>query len=147
MPELVSVSLPRGSVGPGPADHRMYSISPIGKQRSYGLNTGPHGTPYLDLPPWRGPIQPAVRPSHDGHFDHIPENTPEFAEAHAFGAIRFVLDLWEGYFGQPIEWHFRRDYERLEIVMLPELNNARAGYGFMEVERTTARMARWCRSR
>ena len=63
----------------------------------------------------------------------IPVDTPEFAEAHVFGTVRFVLDIWERYFGRRIEWHFARDYRRLEIVILPGLNNAYAGYGFMEV--------------
>ena len=50
-----------------------------------------------------------------------------------FGAVRFVLDIWERYFGRRIEWHFAADYRRLEIAILPGLNNAYAGYGFMEV--------------
>ena len=45
----------------------------------------------------------------------------------------FVLDIWERYFGRRIEWHFAQDYRRLEIGILPGLNNAYAGYGFMEV--------------
>ena len=60
-------------------------------------------------------------------------DTPEFAEAHVFGTVRFVLDIWERYFGRPIEWHFARDYRQLEIVIRPEIDNAYAGYGFMEI--------------
>ena len=60
-------------------------------------------------------------------------DTPEFAEAHVFGTVRFVLDIWERYFGRPIEWHFARDYRQLEIVILPQIDNAYAGYGFMEI--------------
>ena len=63
----------------------------------------------------------------------IPVDTPEFAEAHVFGTVRFVLDIWERYFGRPIEWHFARDYRQLEIVILPQIDNAYAGYGFMEI--------------
>ena len=132
-PELVRISTPPGLIGPGPSDDRLYVINPIGKSRSYGVNLGPHGTPFLDLPPWEGPILPPVQPDADGHFDHIPVDTPEFAEAHVFGTIRFVLEIWERYFGRPIGWHFARDFNRLEVVILPPLNNARAGYGFMEV--------------
>jgi len=44
-----------------------------------------------------------------------------------------VLDIWERYFGRPIEWHFARDYRQLEIVIRPRVDNAYAGYGFLEV--------------
>jgi hypothetical protein len=132
-PETICVSSPPGSIGPGPADERMHLIDPVGKFLAYGVNPGPLGTPHLDLPPWRGPIRRPVFPDAEGHFDHIPVDTPEFAEAHVFGAVRFVLDIWERYFGRSIPWHFARDYRRLEIVILPGLDNAHVGYGFMEV--------------
>jgi hypothetical protein len=132
-PETVCVSEPPGAIGPGPSDHRMHMVNPIGKRFPYGVNQGPLGTPYLHLPPWKGPAFPPVSPDAEGHFDHVPEGTPEFAEAHVFGTVRFVLDIWERYFGRRIEWHFAADYRRLEIAILPGLNNAYAGYGFMEV--------------
>src|SRR5260370_39008060 len=132
-PETISVSSVPGSIGPGPSDDRMLLINPIDKRFAYGVNPGPLGTPHLALPPWKGPVFQPVRPSAEGHFDHIPEGAPEFAEAHVFGTVRFVLDIWERYFGRRIEWHFAPDYRRLEIVILPGLNNAYAGYGFMEV--------------
>ena len=132
-PETVSISTPSGSMGPGPSDGRLYVIDPIGKRQPYGINPGPLGTPHIDLPPWRGRILPPVRPGPDGHFDHIPIGTPEFAEAHVFGTIRFTLDVWERYFGRRIKWHFARDFDRLEVVMLPDFDNSHAGWGFMEV--------------
>jgi len=132
-PETICVSDPPGAIGPGPSNDRIYLVNPIGKRFSYGLNPGPLGTPHFNTPPWKGPVLEPVRPSAEGHFDHIPEGTPEFAEAHVFGTVRFVLDIWERYFGRRIEWHFRDDHRRLEIVMMPDLNNAYAGYGFMEV--------------
>jgi hypothetical protein len=132
-PETVCVSSPPGSIGPGPSDDRMHLIDPVGKFFAYGVNPGPLGTPHLDLPPWRGPVRRPVCPDADGHFDHIPVGTPEFAEAHVFGAVRFVLDIWERYFGRSIPWHFSPDFRRLEIVILPGLDNAHVGYGFMEV--------------
>src|SRR5262249_4759710 len=89
--------------------------------------------PYLNLPPWKGKVRPPIPPGPDGHFDHYAEGTPEFEEAHVFGTVRFVLDIWERYFGRPIAWHFSRDYRRLEVVIRPKVNNAYAGYGFMEV--------------
>ncbi|HZT19677.1 MAG TPA: hypothetical protein VFA23_09755, partial [Dongiaceae bacterium] len=85
-------------------------IDPIGKRTPYGVNIGPYGTPYLDLPPWRGPIRPPAQPGPDGHFDHIPVGLPAFAQAHVFGTARFVLDIWERYLGRPVRWHFARDF-------------------------------------
>ena len=73
-------------------------------------------------------------PIADGHFDHIPPEDPEFEAAHLFGAVRFTLDVWEKYFGHPIEWHFARDFDRLELVLQRNLlENAFMGYGFLEV--------------
>jgi hypothetical protein len=132
-PETVTVSGVPIAMGPGPSDDRMYVINPINKRVAYGGNVGPLGTTYVNLPPWTGPIRNPVLPDADGNFDHIPEGTPEFVEAHVFGAVRFVLDIWEGYFGRRIEWHFARDYRRLEIVISPQIDNSYAGYGFLEV--------------
>ena len=127
------VSEPPGAIGPGPSDDRMHLVNPVGKRFAYGVNPGPLGTPHLDFPPWKGPVFPPVFPDAEGHFDHLLPGTPEFAEAHVFGTVRFVLDIWERYFGRRIEWHFAADYRRLEIAILPGLNNAYAGYGFMEI--------------
>jgi len=132
-PETISVSEPPGAIGQGPADERMRLILPVDKRYSYGVNPGPLGTPTLDLPPYRGRVHRPVCPNDEGHFDTIPVGTPQFAEAHVFGTVRFVLDIWERYFGRRIEWHFARDYRQLEIVILPGLDNAYAGYGFMEI--------------
>ena len=132
-PETISVSDPPGSIGPGPADPWMRLIFPVDKPYSYGVNPRPLGTPGLDLPPFRGPIHRPVCPDDDGNFDSIPLGTIEFAEAHVFGTVRFALDIWERYFGRRIEWHFARDYRRLEIVIQPQIDNAYAGYGFMEI--------------
>jgi hypothetical protein len=46
---------------------------------------------------------------------------------------RFVLDVWEVFFGGPIPWHFENDLGQLEISIRRGLNNARAGYGFLEI--------------
>jgi hypothetical protein len=132
-PETIAVSSPPGSIGPGPADERMRLIFPVEKRYSYGVNPGPLGTPKLDLPPFRGLIHHPVCPDDEGHFDTVPEGTPQFAEAHVFGTVRFVLDIWERYFGRPIDWHFAHDYRQLEIVITPQIDNAYAGYGFMEI--------------
>jgi hypothetical protein len=132
-PETVWVSAPAGSVGPGPADERFYVIDPVGKERAYGINYGSYGAPYLYLPPWDGPVHRPVQPNEQGHFDHLEPGTPEFEQAHVYGSARFALDVWEGYFGRRIAWHFGRSFDRLEVVLLPDLDNAYAGYGSMEI--------------
>lgn len=132
-PETVWISTPPDRIGPGPSDDLVYLIHPLDKRRPYGLHSGPGGRPLLDLPPWGGGILRPIQPDPDGHFDHIPPDAPEFAEAHVFGALRFTMDVWERYFGHPLAWHFGRDFDRLETVMLPSFDNAHVGYGFMEV--------------
>lgn len=131
--ETVWVSPPAGSVGPGPSDDRMYVVDPIGKQNSYGPVPKPRGGSSLYLPPWQGPAYPPAEPDGEGHFDSLAPGTQEFEAAHVYGAVRFVLDIWEDYFGGAIDWHFGRDFDRLELSLLPELNNALMGYGFLEV--------------
>jgi hypothetical protein len=132
-PETVWLSAPAGSIGRGPSDERMHVIDPVGKPYPYGVNLTAYGTPYLSLPPWRGPIRPPAMPDADGHFDHLEVGTPEFEAAHAYGCIRFVLDIWERYLGRRVRWHFWPAYESLEVVLLRQLNNATSGYGFMEI--------------
>ena len=132
-PVTVTLSPPAGTVRSGPADGRMYVIAPIGKRLPYGIVRGPYGSPVLYLPTWDGPIRPPATPDARGHFDHIHVGTPQFEAAHVYGAVRWVLDVWQRYFGQTIKWHFRRDYNALEISLLDGLDNAAAGYGFLEV--------------
>lgn len=122
-PEVVWLSPPAGSVGPGPADDRMYVVDPIGKAEPYEF-------PYL--PPYRGPARPPVAPDADGHFDHLEVDTHDFVAAHMYGGIRRTLDIWEGYFGRPIEWQFQRRFERLELIPIIDWDNAQSGYGFIE---------------
>ena len=132
-PEIVTVSSPLGSVATGPSDDRMHVIEPIGKALPYGLSHAPLGTPFIYLPPWTGSIlEPAV-PDERGNFDHYQPSTPGFEAAHVFGCVRFTLDVWERYLGQPLEWHFRDYYDRLEISILPTWNNAQCGFGYLEV--------------
>lgn len=133
-PEIVLVSSPAGSVGPGPGDGRMYVVDPIGKAFAYGLAENVRGDPLYLMPPWRGGVFPPAFPDLDGHFDHIGSGDPTFEAAHLFGSVRFTLDVWEKYFGHPIAWHFQRDLDRLELVIQRNLHeNAFMGYGFLEV--------------
>ena len=132
-PSVVTVSSPAGTLGPGPQDDRMYAIAPLGKNQPYGVALTPYGRSFISLPPWRGDVALPPQPDEDGHFDYLAPSDPGFATAHAFGSVRFVLDVWERYFGRVVPWHFRGDYRRLEITLLPGFSNAQAGYGFLEL--------------
>ncbi|WP_416066951.1 hypothetical protein ACK9YZ_28505 [Rhizobium sp. ZK1] len=132
-PEIVEVSSPSGSLTAGPADDRMFVVEPVGKVGPYGVNRGPLGTPFMYLPPWTGRIIEPATPDARGNFDYLRPSMPGFEAAHVFGCVRFTLDVWERYLGQPITWHFRDHYDRLEISILPQWDNAQYGYGFLEV--------------
>ena len=132
-PSVVTVSSRAGTIDVGPQDDRMYAIEPLGKTLPYGLGLSPYGRSFMYLPPWTDDIAAPARPDRDGHFDHLQPGDPGFAAAHAFGAVRFVLDVWEGYFGRTIPWHFGADRPRLEIGLLRGFPNAQAGYGFLEL--------------
>jgi hypothetical protein len=132
-PEIVVVSSPLGTVGPGPEDERMYVVEPVGKKWPYGINRAPLGTPFLYMPPWNRKRLPPAVPDADGNFDYLEPGMPGFEAAHAFGCARFTFDVWENYLGQPLEWHFGKDFDQLEISILPQWNNAQYGYGFLEI--------------
>ncbi len=129
-PETVMVSSPAGSLDPGPSDEHMYTIFPIGKPQPYGIS--PDGDDVL-APPWTGDIHTPAVPDEEGHFDYLEPGTEQFEAAHLFGTIRFVLDIWEGYFGRRIPWHGETHYERQELTILPTLDNAYSGFGFIEM--------------
>lgn len=132
-PETVWIASAPGTIGPGPSDDRMYVIDAIHKP-------GPYEYPYL--PPYTGPAGPPVLSNAGGHFDHLDVDNPAFRPAHMYGTVRRVLDLWEGYFGHPIAWHFRRLLPRLELVPYLEWENAQAGFGFIETGYETDRRGR-----
>jgi len=124
--ETITVSPRAGSVGPGPSDRRMYAIEAPGK-RPYRPDRPPA------LPPWRGPVAGPALPSPLGHFDHLGPGDPGFRAVHLYGCARFALDVWQGYLGRPIPWHFERHFPRLELVALGPWANAHMGYGYLEV--------------
>jgi hypothetical protein len=130
-PETVVVSTPAGTVGAGPSDGRIYTVYPVGKSSPYGID--PLNMADALLPPWTGDILPPAEPNAAGHFDYLHPGTPQFEMAHLYGTVRFVMDVWEGYFDRPIHWHFAPRYERLELSILPSLDNAYSGFGFIEV--------------
>ena len=122
-PETVWISTPAGEALPGPADSRAYVVDPVNKPRPYGD---------FYRPPYDGPVYYPALPNADGHFDHLPVGCREFRAAHMFAAVRFTLDVWEGYFGRRIDWHFAPFQERLELVTFVDWDNAHSGFGFIE---------------
>jgi hypothetical protein len=133
VPEIVTVSSPPGTVGAGPSDDRMFVVEPVGKKWPYGMNRAPLGTSFVYLPQWSGPQLAPALPDESGNFDYLTPDMPGFEAAHAFGCVRFTMDVWENYLGQPLEWHFGEDFEKLEISILPHWDNAQYGYGFLEI--------------
>lgn len=129
-PEVVTVSSPRGSLAPGPSDNRMYTIFPVGKLQPYGIS--PDGSD-PQAPPWQGDIEAPALPDENGDFDYLEPGTPQFETAHLFGTVRFVMDIWEDYFGRIIPWQSDETYDRVELTILPSLENAYSGYGFIEM--------------
>ena len=132
-PETIAVSDPPGSIGPGPADERIHIVNPIGKRFAYGVNPGPLGTPQLDLPPWKGPASPPVCPDAEVisiTFLWARRNSPRRMCSARSGSCSTSGSAISAGGSSGIS---PRDYRRLEIVILPGLNNAYAGYGFMEV--------------
>ncbi|MEO0328961.1 MAG: hypothetical protein AAF217_10235 [Pseudomonadota bacterium] len=132
-PETVFVSSPAGSLKPGPSDERMYTIFPKAKPRPYGIAPGPTDGGDVLAPPWKGDTHPPAEPDMEGHFDYLEPGTRQFEMAHLFGTVRFVLDIWEDYFDRPIPWHSAKHYDKLELTILPSLENAYSGYGFLEM--------------
>ncbi|HYH43817.1 MAG TPA: hypothetical protein VD867_17745 [Burkholderiales bacterium] len=122
--EVVWVSRPPGSIAPGPSDDRMYVVDAVDKARPYDY-------PYL--PPYEGARNPPVRPDAQGHFDYLTDSwSRDFMAAHMYGTLRFVLDVWEKYFGGPIPWHFQEYQARLELIPIVDWDNAHSGFGFIE---------------
>ena len=132
--EIIEVSAPVHSLGPGPSDERMYVIVPVDKPREYGMHKDDRGYPYVYLPPWDGPMYDPAVPDEDGNFLHYDDiDDPRFHATHTYASIRFTLDVWERYYDRPIDWYFKDYYEKAEVVIIPDFENAQIGRGFVEV--------------
>jgi hypothetical protein len=135
-PETVRISLPPAKVQPGPSDDDIVVRRPILKPPY------PCGHPQAfvagDGREWRGAVAVPVAPGPDGHFDHLPVDTPEFAAAAVYAIARRVSDIWSWYFGQKVEWFFRRarnvplEDQCLELVPWLDTDTAHSGFGFVE---------------
>lgn len=123
-PDLVELGLAPGRIGPGPQDGVMYVANALDK-------AVPYRVPDL-LPPYGGLLHPPALPGRDGHFDWIGVDEPQFAAAHLYGAARWVLDIWQRYFGAPIVWWHADTFPLLELVPNVRWGNAHSGPGFLE---------------
>ncbi|GGH23494.1 hypothetical protein GCM10007036_29290 [Alsobacter metallidurans] len=123
-PELIEVSRPAGTVGPGPSDDRLIVVDAVDKV--------PYDPP-LTLPPFRGAVRPPAWPDQNGDFAWIPIDTEQFLQAHLYGCVRLSVDVWEKYLGRTVRWMDLIGRERLELVPLVEWANAQSGPGFMEM--------------
>lgn len=126
-PELVTLSPPAGSLGPGPADMAMVTVNPLRKDQPYN----PPGY----MPPYRGPVHRPAPPDKDGHFDWIPVETEQFLAAHTYGSVRRTLDIWEAELGHRIVWWHAAFLPIVELIPLVHWANAHSGPGFIEMGR------------
>ena len=84
-PETVVLSPPAGTIVAGPADTRMYSVTPLRKDDPYD--------PPTYVPPYRGPTYAPAMPDRFGHFDWIPVECEQFLAAHTYATVRLTLDI------------------------------------------------------
>jgi hypothetical protein len=120
--ETIVISVPPDQMRPGPADDRMFVVDAINKQ-PYDFPVGP---------PYTGAHNPLVRPGPDRHFDHLDVDSREFKCATMYATVRRTLDIFQGYFGRTIPWHFETRFARMELIPLIEWDNAQSGFGFLE---------------
>jgi len=131
--ETVTLSLPAGMVGPGPADPWLFTVDAIGKQ--------PYDPPRF-TPPYRGARGMPALPDARGHFDAIAFDDPTFPSAHLYGAVRFALDVWEKYLGGAVRWRAADLHPRLELIPEVDWANAQSGAGFIETGALTTEEGR-----
>ncbi len=133
-PETIAVSLPAGSIAPGPRDRWMYAVNPVDKTEPYD--------PPTYVPPYRGPVFPPAEPGMDGNFDHIPVETEQFLAAHLYGSVRRTLDVWEHYLRRRVVWWHVHAFPQLELIPIVHWNNAQSGPGFIETGQRPNRFGR-----
>jgi hypothetical protein len=133
-PETVTVSVPPAKIGPGPSDARIIVRRPLMKPPYPCAH--PQAFVAGDGREWRGAVAPAVTAGPDGHFDHLAQDSSEFAAAAVYAIARRVTDIWEWYFGKRIEWTSAKAHDLsdtcLEIVPWLGLDTAHSGFGFVE---------------
>ena len=126
-PQVVVLSPPAGTVGPGPSDPRMYTVNPTSKVDPYD--------PPDYVPPYQGRVHPPALPDAHGHFDRIPVESEQFMAAHTYATVRRTLDIWEGYLGHRVVWWHAAFMPQVELIPLVHWANAHSGPGFIEMGR------------
>ena len=89
-PETVTVSVPPAKIGPGPSDARIIVRRPLMKPPYPCAH--PQAFVAGDGREWRGAVAPAVTAGPDGHFDHLAQDSSEFAAAAVYGTLRADLE-------------------------------------------------------
>jgi hypothetical protein len=133
-PEIVEVSLPAGSIGPGPRDRWMYAVNPLCKDSPYDP---PHSAP-----PYDGPVHAPAMPDFAGNFDHIAVESEQFLAAHLYGTVRHTLDIWEQYLRRRVVWWHAQYIPYLELIPIVHWDNAQSGSGFIEMGQRPTRLGR-----
>ncbi len=123
-PEVVYVNAALGSLSPGPEDEAIYTVDADFKY-AYAESR--------QRPPFRGPRLPPAEPDAEGHFDHVKPDERAFSSVTAYAIVRCVLEIWEGYLGRQLPWHFRKAYPRLELIPRAQTYNAWSGDGYLEL--------------
>lgn len=122
-PETIWISNPPTAISSGPSDETLCVVDALGKPFTDGDDYIPHSGKVLNAP----------KADAGGHYDAIDLEDEGFRAANVYGSIRRVLDVWEGYLGRPVFWHFLETQKRLQVTPFVEWDNAQFGWGFMEL--------------
>lgn len=128
-PETVYINKVPGTIKPGPEDDRIYVVDPEVKYPYRDEETGR----LRSRPPFRDARYPPAEPDAAGHFDHIKPGTSSFPSVTVYAIVKCALEIWEGYFGRQLPWHFlNKTNRRLEVITRVEAANAWSGDGYLE---------------
>jgi hypothetical protein len=123
-PEVITVQMPAGSIGPGPSDPALYVADAIRKEAPYD--------PPDYVAPYSGATYAPALPDAGGHFHRIRLGTPQFLAAHLYGTVRHTLDVWHQYLQRRIVWWHSDEYPQIELIPVVNWQNAQSGPGFLE---------------
>lgn len=131
-PRLVHVDARPGSIGPGPADRRVYVVDARNKE--------PYRDPATGDYVWRPPYPRTKRhfdrvtPTAQGDFDSVVPRTREFSQAALYATFATVIAIWEHYLGRRLDWGVPGGPRRLELIpRVKKLgDNAYSGDGYIE---------------
>jgi hypothetical protein len=127
--EVVHVSGSHGPIEAGPRDRRIHVILAKNK-RSYKSDDD---WEYRTRPPYTGSAFEPVKPSPDGNFDTVDDQSREFSACSAYATVRCALAVWEHHFESVIPWFFAGALgSSLEMIPLVRSNNAWSGAGYLE---------------